>query len=420
MTSPAALTAGRAAPAADGAWRVCIASGVVAALGGALIWSSTLGVFMLPLQREFGWSRADISLGITLLTFTTPLLAPLAGWLIDRVDLRRLVLTCLVLQSLVLAAAGQVGADVRAFYALCIAMAVVSYGASVLPLSKIVVEWFDSARGRALGVLFAFTSLGPIVHPLLAQTMQERFGWRAAYGLLAGIVGVLGGLVAWLWVRERRRAAVPARAVAAAPNSAAQASMLPLLADRAWWALAGWSALYAFGAGAIGLHLVPMLTDRGATAAQAAGAMSLLGVGLLVGNLVAGTLFDRLPARALASALMLAPVMAALMLWWLPGVTAGIAAALLLGLAAGGESSALVFLVGRCFAPAVYGRAYATQTVPLALAAGIGPWMSGVLYGRHGDYALALALAALAFALAALAPWLLPRSRVEEPAPLQA
>jgi predicted MFS family arabinose efflux permease len=40
-----------------------------------------------------------------------------------------------------------------------------------------------------------------------------------------------------------------------------------------------------------------MLTDRGATAAQAAGAMSLLGVGLLVGNLVAGSLLDRQHAR---------------------------------------------------------------------------------------------------------------------------
>lgn len=420
MSAAPAPMAGRELPAADGAWRVCIASGIVAALGGALIWSSTLGVFMLPLQREFGWSRADISLGITLLTFTTPLLAPLAGWLIDRVDLRRLVLICLVLQSLVLAAAGQVGADVRTFYALCIAMAVVSYGASVLPLSKIVVEWFDSARGRALGVLFAFASLGPIVHPLLAQGLVERFGWRMAYALLAAIVGVLGGLVAWLWVRERRRSTVPSQAVAAVPNSVPSTSMLHLLADRAWWALAGWGALYAFGAGVIGLHLVPMLTDRGATAAQAAGAMSLLGVGLLVGNLVAGSLLDRLPARALASALMLAPVLAALMLWWLPGVTAGIAAALLLGLAAGGESSALVFLVGRCFAPAVYGRAYATQTVPLALAAGIGPWVSGVLYGRHGDYQVALALAASAFALAALAPWLLPKARTEAPATAQA
>ena len=140
--------------------------------------------------------------------------------------------------------------------------------------------------------------------------------------------------------------------------------------------------------------------------------MSVLGAGLLVGNLVAGTLFDRLQARALASTLMLALVIAALMLWWLPDVAAGIAAALLLGLAAGGESSALVFLVGRCFAPEVYGRAYATQTVPLALAAGLGPWVSGVLYVRHGDYSLALALGAIAFALAALAPWLLARDRV--------
>jgi MFS family permease len=413
MTSPAALTAGRDAPAADGAWRVCIASGVVAALGGAMIWSSTLGVFMLPLQREFGWSRADISLGITLMTLTTPVLAPLAGWLVDRVDLRRLVLVCLLLQSLVLAATGQVGSHVLGFYALCMAMAAVSYGASVLPLSKVVNEWFDSARGRALGVLFACASLGPVIHPSLAQALQERFGWRMAYTLLAGIVAAVGGAVAWRWVRERVRVA-PTPVAARASQAARDAGSIgQLLRDRAWWALAAWGALYAFGAGAIGLHLVPMLGDRGASPAQAAAAMSLVGAGLLVGNLVAGTLLDRLPARALASALLLAPVAAALTLLLVPGVMAGMAASLVLGLAAGGESSVLTYLVGRCFALHLYGRAYATLTVPLALAAGAAPWMSGVLYGMRGNYDLALELATSAFALAALAPWLLPRSRVE-------
>ena len=412
MTSEPALVAVRAAPATPGAWRVCIASGIVAALSGAAIWSSTLGVFMLPLQREFGWSRADISLGITLMTLTTPALAPLAGWLVDRVDLRRLVLVCLLLQSLVVAAAGQVGANVLGFYALSVAMAAVSYGASVLPLSKIVNEWFDSARGRALGVLFAFASLGPVIHPSLAQALQERFSWRMAYALLASIVAAVGGAVAWRWVHERGHPEPTLtfeRTTEAAKDTGAIGQ---LLCDRAWWALAAWGALYALGAGAIALHLVPMLSDRGASPAQAAAAMSLLGGGLLVGNLIAGAMLDRLPARALASALMMAPVAAALTLLLLPSVMAGIAASLLLGLSAGGESSVLTYLVGRCFALHLYGRAYATLTVPLALAGGAAPWVSGLLYSTHGNYDIALAIAAAAFTLAALAPWALPQSRL--------
>ena len=396
-----------------GRWTVCIGSGIVCALGGAQLWGATLGVFMLPLQQSFGWTRADIALGITFMTFTVPALAPLAGWMIDRVDLRRLVLVCLALQAGVLAAAGQVGAQIAGFYALCVAMAAVSYGASALPLSKIVTHWFDEGRGRALGLMFALASLGPVVHPLVAQSLIVQFGWRTAYHWMALIVALVGGLVAWFCIHDRAPAAAQLSPAATTPTAApASAGMRDLLRDPAWWALAAWGALYAFGFGLIGLHLVPMLSDRGASPAQAAMAMSLLGLGVLAGNLVAGALFDKLPTRATASVLMLAPVVAALILQNTPGVQSGIAACVLLGLAAGGESSALTYLVGRCFAPQLYGRAYALQTVPLALAAGIGPWVSGVLYGRNGNYELPLGIAAASFALAALAPWLLPRDRV--------
>ena len=394
-------------------WRVCIGSGIVVAMGGVQIWGSTLGIFMLPLQQSFGWTRADIALGITCMTFTVPVLAPLAGWMIDRVDLRRMVLVSLALQVGLLATAGQVGSQIVGFYALCVAMAVVSFGASALPLSKIVMHWFDDGRGRALGLMFALASLGPVVHPLVAQALIAQFGWRAAYHWMAVMVALVGGLVAWFCVYDRVAAAAPPSptvVTTAAPPTTT--GMLDLMLDPAWWALAAWVALYAFGFGLIGLHLVPMLSDRGASPAQAAMAMSLLGVGVLAGNVIAGALLDKLPARPTASALMLAPVMAALILQNAPGVQSGIAACVLLGLAAGGESSALTYLVGRCFAPQLYGRAYALQTVPLALAAGVGPWLSGVLYGRAGNYELPLGIAATAFALAALAPWLLARDRV--------
>ena len=339
------------------------------------------------------------------MTLTTPILAPLAGWVIDRVNLRRLVLVSIVLQAGVLSAMGLLGSTLAGFYALCLATSMVAYGASVLPLSKIVIGWFDASRGKALGLLFACASLGPALHPMIAQTLIGSVGWRMAYACLGTAVLLLGLAAAFVWVRERG-----VRVKASVPQLAAsQASMLSLLQDRAWWALAAWGTFYAFGAGALNLHLFPLMMERGASATQAAGAASLLGLGLLLGNLVSGQLLDQMPARRLASGLMLAPVAAALMLLWLPEVTTGLLASFVLGLAAGGESSALTFLVGRYFAPALYGRAYATQMIPLALAAGLGPWVAGILHGQSGSYASTLVLSASMFGFACLAPLLLPR-----------
>ena len=394
-------------------WAVVIGCGIVAACGATLWWSAALPLLIKPLEQAYGWSRADIAFAFTLMTLATPLLAPLAGALIDRVNLRRLVLVSIVLQSLAVAAFSLMSARLLTLYGLCLALAVVCYGASLLSLSKIVQGWFDRERGRALGVLFACASVGPIVHPLLAQAMLASFGLQQMF-LVAGAASlVMTGSAAWLLVHVRpdtgpgSSAAAPLDKALTAPP----ASMQQLLRSRAFWALALWGALFVFGLGSITLHLPSLLQDRGGTPAQSAAAYSLIGVGLLLGNLGIATLLDKVSVRALASAVMLGPL-AAVGILTMADLNAspfvGQAAAVLLGLATGGEGTMLAYLVGSYFAAGLYARAYAAQTVALALAGGMGPWCAGLMYGAYGDYNRVLALSAAMFIAAALAAWALP------------
>jgi MFS family permease len=51
-----------------------------------------LGVFMQPLEREFGWSRAEISSGMTIASVVSVFSAPLMGYVIDRVGARRIAI----------------------------------------------------------------------------------------------------------------------------------------------------------------------------------------------------------------------------------------------------------------------------------------------------------------------------------------
>jgi MFS family permease len=52
----------------------------------------SFGLFMLALQREFGWGRADLSLALTGLTISSALALPIVGRMIDRVGARRIQL----------------------------------------------------------------------------------------------------------------------------------------------------------------------------------------------------------------------------------------------------------------------------------------------------------------------------------------
>jgi MFS family permease len=411
-----------APPDSAASWRALAGSGVLAMFGVSALYGSTFGLFLLPLQQSLGWSRGEIAFALTLATLFTPLVAPLTGWVVDKVPLRPLILVGVVLQSLNFAAFSMMEGSVWVYYGLCLALMVTAAGASLLTLAKLVQGWFDRSLGRALGLLFACGGVGGILHPLWTQAVITQFGWRQAFMVMAGLSLLICGVAALLFLRERDPAARrdasatagarPSAAAAAAPETNGPGTMAAFLRDAIWWKLALFNMLFALGVGAIFMHFAALLQDRGATLGQAALAMSLVGVGGLAGNLLAGWLADRMPASRLAVIVMAVPMMATLVIYAGGGLWVSIAAGALLGLCSGGDNSVSLLLARRYFSADTFGRASATQMVATAAGGGISPWLAGVVHDRTGSYDLALIMAAACMGAAALAAWWLPESRV--------
>jgi sugar phosphate permease len=405
-----------AEPETDAAagWRVLAGCCIVAVFGVTALYGSTFGLMMRPLQQELGWSRAEIAFSLTLMTLAGPALMPLVGWVIDHVPLRPLVLWGVLLQSLSLAAFGLMRGSVLVYYALCLAMMLAATGASVLSLSKLLQTWFDRAFGRAVGTLFAVGTLGAVLHPQIVRVVLEQAGWRQAFFAMAAMSLVFGGLAAWWLVREGPAAAAapsgPAAEKAAAPG-AVPTTMRGFLADRVWWLLALWNMLFSFAAGAVMVHFAALMQDRGLSLAQAAAALSIIGLGGLVGNLMAGWLVDRVSAARLARLFVLAPLGATVLLFVGQGAVAALTAAVLLGVFNGGDHALSTFLNRRLFSAETFGRASATQMMATSFGGGVSPWLSGLIHDRSGSYDAAMALSIAAFVLAAGAAWLLPESR---------
>jgi MFS family permease len=422
--NPSADQATHQVPAPDSraSWRALAGSGVLAMFGVSALYGSTFGLFLLPLQQSLGWSRGEIAFALTLATLFTPLVAPLTGWVIDKVPLRPLILAGVVLQSLNFAAFSLMEGSVWVYYGLCLALMVTAAGASLLSLAKLVQGWFDRSLGRALGLLFACGGVGGILHPLWTQAVISQFGWRQAFMVMAGLSLLMCGVAALLFLRERDPAArqgetagPDARPPGAAPGSAPShgpGSMAAFLRDAIWWKLALFNMLFALGVGAIFMHFAALLQDRGAAPGQAALAMSLVGLGGLTGNLLAGWLADRMPASRLAVIVMAVPMLATLVIYAGGGLWVSIAAGGLLGLCSGGDNSVSLLLARRYFSADTFGRASATQMVATAAGGGISPWLAGVVHDRTGSYDLALIMAAACMGAAALAAWWLPEGRV--------
>ena len=381
------------------------------------LFGSTFGLFMVPLQQSQGWSRAGIAFSLTLTTFVAWFAVLISGWLLDHVRLRPLLFVGVVLGAANLAAFSLIGANVWTFYGLVVALAFTSMGASPLALSKIVQGWFDKRLGTALGMLYACGAVGGVLHPLIMSSVIAGAGWRQAF-LLMGAMALAGGLVAALWLIREPPAATAALPAAAPTATAARSPMIAFLGDPTWWKLALWNFLFAMGSGFIMIHFASLLHDRGATPGQIGAALSVIGASHFAGNLLAGWLVDRISPRRMAALLMLMPLAAALLMLKGQDYAALVVAASVLGLASGSDGSLSAFLARHYFGGKLYGQAMATQMVALTLAGGVSPWVSGLMRDRSGNYDLSLTAAALAFAAAVLAGWLLPEqgAAASEPA----
>jgi OFA family oxalate/formate antiporter-like MFS transporter len=410
-----------APPAIDSpaSWRVLAGCCIVGVFGVTSLYGSTFGLMMLPMQKELGWSRGDITFALTLMTLVGPAILPLLGWVIDHVRLRPLILWGVVLQSASLASFGFMHGSVWVYYGLSLVMVFTASGASVLTLSKLLQTWFDKALGRALGILFAVGAVGSVIHPQVARLVISHASWREAFMVMGAMSLVFGGLAAWLLLREVPPGAAPARGHTPAPAgdetaraaSSPPVSMRAFLRDPVWWNLAVWNMLFGLAAAGTLVHFAALMQDRGLSLAQAATAMSLVGVGGFVGNLAAGWLIDHTSATRLARLFVLAPLGATAMLYFGSGVGVAIAAAVLLGMFNAGDHSLSMFLARRYFSSESFGRASATQQVATVFGSGTAPWLMGVVHDRTGSYDAAMMLAMGAFTLAAVAAWRLPEFR---------
>lgn len=367
---------------ADG-WPIVLAAALAIGVGTMGIGFYSLGLFVQPLQAEYGWSRASVSGAATFQQIGIFLSAPLVGWLADRWGARPIALASFVAAPLALLALSRVGSSVVAWDAMWLLVSLAGAGTTPAIWARIVSLRFDAARGLALGLMLMGTGTAAILAPALLGPIFAQSGWRTALVVMAGATLAIG-LPASLLVGTADRTA-PGERHRGRFEANRQTLMLLLIAFLLGLIVAG-----------LIVHLVPLLIDRGMAATEAAQTAAIVGVAVLAARLVVGYLFDRFHAPYVAALFLLSPVVAALLLWDGGPVTI---AALMLGLAAGAEVDMLAYFTGRYAALANYGATYGGVLGIFCLGAGLGPMLFGAAHDGMGGYDAALLGSALVLSL---------------------
>lgn len=351
-----------------------------------------------PIHQETGWGFATIAAGITVYGVIAALLAPVYGAMADRIGVRRVAIGSLIAFILVFAAFAFVPMNLPGWYAFWAMLGLVAIGSTPVTWSRAVGMWFTKNRGMALAIMLVGTSIAAMVVPRIAVAAIGAFGWRAAFPATALMPLLIALPVALLWFREPRPEERPA-GVADASGVLFGKTARAAARSPQFWLLFLSIMLIATAYGGAHIHMAQIMTTKGHPELVAT-ALGVVGIGLLVGRLLVGWLFDRFWAPGIAFPAMLLPALACFLLAThdSPTVTMALSAAFMLGFAAGAESDVIAFLAARYFGMAHYGRIYGLLYVPF----GIGSAISPIIYGRvrdvTGSYDAMLIAAMLLFA----------------------
>src|SRR5438552_5709400 len=271
---------------------------------------STPGVLIVPLEAEFGWSRATISFAVGLNIFLYGLIGPFAAAVMDRFGRRRTMLGAL---ALIAAGVALTPLMTRPWQLVVLWGVVVGIGSGSTALvlgATVVARWFATRRGLVMGVLTASTATGQLIFLPVLANLAESYGWRSVSLTVAGVAIALFPVVG-LVMRDRpediglRRygaAADESPALATRGNPVARAFMALRdgLRSRDFWLLAG--SFFICGAstnGLIGTHLIPACLDHGIPPVAGASLLAAMGAFDLVGTTFSGWLSDRCSNRGL-------------------------------------------------------------------------------------------------------------------------
>jgi len=371
---------------------------------------ATLSIFVEPLTREFGWSRAALSGAVSLGGVLAAVASPLIGPLVDRYG-SRVALSLAVLVTGAAMLLLSLTQSLLVFYLLFCVARMNWAGPFDLAIYGAVNNWFVARRAFATSIVTVAQAAGLVAMPLIAQLAMQHSSWRFGWVAIGSLTLVAGFLPVWLFMVRRPEdlGLAPDRQPAA--DIAARQPLLeePSFSRReavgttAFWLLLLYTVLaYPVQAG-VSLHQAAHLIERGVAPTIAATIVSAFSLMSAAASLACGFLPRSLPIRYLLAVTGLFLTAGTLLMVGITSSGQGYVAAALFGFGIGGLLTLLPIAwadyFGRANFAAIRGVALSAQV----LAQAAGPLLSGALHDWTGNYVLSLQCFAVLSGLSILA-----------------
>jgi MFS family permease len=404
-------------------WPVVLTASMGVALAAAMVIMQ--GVMIIPIEHEFGWTRARISSGALIVSTLGLLLSAVAGYVIDRIGARRIGLAVAVSMSGVLILLAATPNNIWYWWLMWGIYGLAATATSTVWLAPVSAR-FDKSRGLAIALTLAGTGISATLLPIIANYLIEQQGWRTAYFVVGVLFLVVNVPLTFIFWRGAEEAAQPIDDDTQVASVAAIAVELPGMTVREgfrspnFYIIVGTMTISMFAWVALVVNIVPILISLNISAMQAAAIAGTQGLAGIAGRVAGGWVLDRVPAKWLVCAATLCTLVLPVTLIADPGSVPLIFGAVIVGAVMSGVKYAgIVYLVSRHFGPRSFGTLFGAVSTAPAVAAGVGPVLASYAFDVTKSYSLAIWAALPAMATAALLVSLLSRYPDFEASPLR-
>ncbi len=375
-------------------WWVVTAATVVALYAGGGIFYGFTALFE-PIVADLGWSYTQVSLASSLRGLESGLLAPLVGYLADRLGPRKLTFA-----GGVFGAAGLLllsrASSLATFYSAFILLAIGVSACTTNVLMVAVANWFHRRVGTASGVLAAGFGAGGLMVPCIVW-LTDGFGWRQAtliLGLGMAIVTIPLSLV--LRQHPEQYGYLPDGETITGDGTAHKFTPPPrppvqygkMIRERTFWYLTAMFIIHGTVLTAVVTHVMPYLSSVGIT--RAAGGLVATGIPLvsIAGRLGFGFLSDRFNRNVISAVAFgmisigtaLFALVSAASIWIL------VPFLLLFSIGVGGINVARTTLVRQYYGRMTFGTIFGLISGIGMLGQGGGPVLGGWVFDHWANY----------------------------------
>ena len=373
---------------------------------------AVFGVFIKPIEAEFGWTRQQLSGAAALSLFVLGAVGPAVGWLADTWGPRRVMLLSSVVLGVGTVLASFVGHLWQLYASAGVLMAMGSGGLGMATSSSIAARWFVARLGLILGILGGAMSAGQMLVVPLSMILIGFYGWRASFLWLGVGVLVLAIPVIVAFVRDDPKdkgleaygANTAAGKAFGAASGERRVPVAEAMGTPAFWLLAVTFFVCGYTSNGLVLtHLIPHAAEHGFSEIHAAQALGLMGAMNIVGTILSGWICDRFGRKgplAFYYGVRGLSLIFLLYVWNVPSLHIFAAIFGLNYISTVPPTTTLTAnIFGRLSVGALSGWIYFSHQVGSA----IGAWAGGAIFDATGSYSWAfLSAAVMAFIAAAL------------------